>query len=113
MCIRDRSILGYITGHEGKGSILSFLKRKNYATTLTTNIHQTTNTYGFFSLRIDLTQKGLENHRNIIKTVLSYIKHSRNIDYPENVFEHLKTMSSLDDIFTNKGEGMWRATSLS
>ena len=107
------SILGYITGHEGKGSILSFLKRKNYATTLTTNIHQTTNTYGFFSLRIDLTQKGLENHRNIIKTVLSYIKHSRNIEYPENVFEHLKTMSSLDEIFTNKGEGMWRATSLS
>ena len=106
-------ILGYITGYEGKGSILSFLKRKNYATALTTNIDQTTNTYGFFSLRIDLTPKGLENHRYIIKTILSYIEHLKNIKYPKNVFEHLKTMSSLDEMFTNKGEGMWRATSLS
>ena len=105
-------ILGYMTGHEGRGSILSFLKAKGWATTLRAEIYQATDSYGYANLRIGLTPEGLKEHRNIIKSVVSYIKLLKNSEYPDYVFDHLKTMSFLNETYSNKGEGMWRATSL-
>ena len=106
-------ILGYIAGHEGMGSVLSFLKGKGWARALRAGVYQATDSYSYANLRIGLTPEGLKEYRSIIKSVMSYIKLLKNSEYPDYVFDHLKTMSSLDEIYTNKGEGMWRATSLS
>jgi insulysin len=43
---------------------------------------------------------------------MSYIDLMRKSDRPDYIFNELKAMSNLEEIYSNKGEGMWRATEL-
>ena len=36
----------------------------------------------------------------------------KNSDHPKHVFDELKNMAELDEVYASKGEGMWRATQL-
>jgi insulysin len=43
---------------------------------------------------------------------MDYVELMRKSGHPKHVFEELKTMAALDEIYASKGEGMWRATQL-
>lgn len=55
------SLLGHLLGHEGKGSLLSFLKRKGWANALSAGPTEDGNSYAIFSVSIELTVEGLGN----------------------------------------------------
>jgi secreted Zn-dependent insulinase-like peptidase len=70
---KPESILTYLLGHEGKGSILSYLKKQRWALGLTAGSGINGSNFKDFNLSISLTELG-ENHINeIVSCVFSYI----------------------------------------
>tara|TARA_Y100001934_G_scaffold282270_1_gene395203 strand:+ start:3110 stop:5935 length:2826 start_codon:yes stop_codon:yes gene_type:complete len=105
-------LLGYILGNEGEGSLLSHLKNKGWATSLSAGTNSETDSYGGARITIGLTPDGLENYKNIIKSTLSYISIMKKEGYRSSLFSELKKMAELDEIYSNKGEGTGRAIAL-
>ena len=103
---------GFILGHEGKGSLLSYLKNKGWALSLSAGARPETKEYGYASIRIGLTEKGLKEYKEVVKATTDYIHLMKNNGHQKHVFTELKSMSDLDEIYSSKGEGMWRATQL-
>ena len=60
--------LGFILGHEGEGSLLSYLKDKGWARSLSAGAGSETKEYGLANIRIGLTQKGQNEYKKTIKT---------------------------------------------
>ena len=103
---------GSILGYEGKGSLLSYLKKKGWASTLSAGAGSITNDYASASIRIGLTEEGLLKYKDVLLSVFSYIELMKKNQRPEYIFDQLKSIASLEEVFSNKGEGMWRATDL-
>ena len=104
--------LGFILGHEGKGSLLSYLKEKGLAISLGASAGDIAKEFAAATIRIGLTPSGQENYKEVIKATLDYIELMKQEGHQLHVFNELKTMSELEEIYANKGEGMWRATQL-
>jgi len=104
--------LGFIIGHEGKGSLLSYLKEKDWATSLSAGAGSSTKEYGMATIKIGLTPKGLKEYKKVVKVSLNYIELMKQSGYQTHVYNELKTMAELEYLYGSKGEGMWRATQL-
>ena len=104
--------LGFILGHEGKGSLLSFLKEKGWAISLSAGAGSSTKEYGMVNIKIGLTQKGLDVYKEVVKATINYVDLMKTSGYQEHVYSELKTMAELEYMYGTKGEGMWRATQL-
>jgi insulysin len=104
--------LGFILGHEGKGSLLSYLKDKGWAQTLSAGARPETKEYGMATIRIGLTPKGQDDHKEIVLATMDYIELMKESGHQFHVYNELKTMAELEEIYGSKGEGMWRATQL-
>ncbi len=98
-------LLASLIGHEGKGSLLSLLKQEGLATSLSAWGSGITSTYGVFSINIDLTPQGLEDHRQVARLCLAYIALLEQEEYPLYYFEELAAKAGLDELFSNRGEG--------
>ena len=103
---------GFILGYEGKGSLLSYLKQKGWALTLSAGAGSETSYYGNASVRIGLTEEGQKNYKSIVKATMDYIALMKSEGQQKHVYEELKSLASLNEIYASKGEGMWRATQL-
>ena len=104
--------LGFILGHEGKGSLLSYLKDKGWAQTLSGGARPETKEYGMATIRIGLTPKGQKDYKEIVLATLDYIELMKESGHQSHVYNELKTMAELEETYGSKGEGMWRATQL-
>jgi insulysin len=66
--------ISHLIGHEGKGSLLSLLKSRHYATELYADggnkscVH-----WSMFTIRMELTDAGLENVNEVVAMVFAYI----------------------------------------
>ena len=103
---------GFILGHEGPGSLLSYLKEKGWAISLSAGAGARSADHGSASVTVGLTQSGQENYKEVIKSTLDYVDLMKNSGHPKHVFDELKNMAELDEVYASKGEGMWRATQL-
>ena len=103
---------GFVLGYEGKGSLLSYLKQKGWALSLSAGAGSETKDYGNASVRIGLTEEGQQNYKKVIKSTMDYVALMRKEGQQKHVFDELKSMAALDEIYASKGEGMWRATQL-
>ena len=104
--------LGFILGHQGEGSLLSYLKNQGWATSLYAGIRSETKEYDYAQISIELTEKGLEEYQEILGVTHSYIKLMKKAGFQEHVFDELKTMASLEEVYSNKGEGARRAENI-
>ena len=104
--------LGFILGHEGKGSLLSYLKDKGWAQALSGGARPETKEYGMATIRIGLTPKGQKDYREIVLATLDYIELMKESGHQSHVYNELKTMAELEETYGSKGDGMWRATQL-
>jgi insulysin len=104
--------LGFILGHEGKGSLLSYLKDKGWAQRLSGGARPETKEYGMATIRIGLTPKGQKDYKEIVLATLDYIELMKESGHQSHVYDELKTMAELEETYGSKGEGMWRATQL-
>jgi insulysin len=59
-------------GHEGKNSILSYLKKEGYAMSLSAGEDHEMGVFSDFQVTVGLTKKGLENYEKVAQAVFKY-----------------------------------------
>jgi len=70
--------IGNIVGHEGKGSLLSYLKRKGWAEGLSAGGGFSYAGGSSFSVTVQLTKAGVENYPSIVEAVFQTLNRIRN-----------------------------------
>lgn len=95
--------VGHLIGHEGPGSIMSYIKGKGWANGLSAGMWPVCpGTPGIFDCQIRLTEEGLENYKEIVKVFFQYVAMLRET-YPQQwIFEELKLMGDVDFKFKQK-----------
>lgn len=94
--------ISYLIGHEGSGSILSYLKSKDWATGLDTGIHAVCPGTSFLSIRIHLTTEGLRNNQEVTKSVFRYIAVLKEHGPSRQIAEELATLAGIKFRFRQK-----------
>ncbi|CAB4061195.1 NRD1 [Lepeophtheirus salmonis] len=92
--------LSWIIGHEGKGSLIAYLREKNLALDLFAG----NSGYGFsmnstcslFSIGIELTESGFNNYEHVIKIVYSYLSMLKEYGPVEHIFDEIQKIEQLD-----------------
>ena len=110
--VKPEMLIAFCVGHEGKGSLLSYLKEQGLATGLSAGGSYPTPDYGDFMINIQLTQKGLKHYRDVIRYCFSYIHLLREKGIPIYTFKEIKRIAELDYTYKNKGEGAELASHL-
>lgn len=98
--------LAHLIGHEGRGSLLFFLKAKGWATSISAGVgddgmHRSSIAY-VFGMSIYLTDSGLEKIHEIIGFVYQYIKLLRQNSPQEWIYKELQDIANMDFTFAEE-----------
>ena len=99
------NILGFLIGHEGKGSLLSLLKAKHLATGLSAGGYSPHQNASIFSISVSLTKLGLEKYPMIMQHIFEYIHLLKEKGIPQYIFEENQKIAEIDYRFAAKQEG--------
>ena len=92
--------LSWLVGHEGKGSLLSLLKKENLALSLTTEVDDSgfsdSSLYSMFMLEISLTHKGYQNYQQIMEYVFEYLFMLRKAGPIERIFKEIQQIEQIE-----------------
>jgi insulysin len=94
--------ISHLIGHEGPGSILSYIKEKGWAQSLSAGASPICPGSAFFEIGIRLTPEGLKNYQEVVKTVFQYISMMRENPPLEWMFEEQKNMADVEFKFKQK-----------
>ena len=95
---KPQYILASILGYEGKGSLLSELKKKN----LVTGLHTGLGSYSFFGkfqISFDLTDYGKENIDEIMTHFFSYVKLLKQEGLKQYYYDENKKMGEINYVY--------------
>lgn len=107
------SLLGFLVGHEGEGSLLSLLKAKNLATGLSAGTGSSTNSFSSFEVTVQLTPLGVQRYRSVITHLFQYLRLLREEGLPRYIYEEVRQMNEIDYRFAERTEGTGLVNGLS
>ncbi|KAF9109336.1 Insulinase (Peptidase M16) [Mortierella sp. AM989] len=93
--IQPISYITHLIGHEGSGSILSLLKKKGWANSLSAGSSSGGIGFEFFKITIDLTQQGLLHHEDITLIVFQYIHMLRQEGVKDYIWDEMESLASI------------------
>ena len=99
---KPESILAYLIGHEGPGSILSLLKSKQWALALTAGSGINGSNFKDFNISISLSELGAKNITAIVSTVFSYLNLLRKAPLNEQYYQEKKSLAELSFAYQEK-----------
>ena len=70
--------LSHLLGHEGEGSLLSWLKSQNLAEGLSAGLFSSDQQEAIFSISVQLTPEGRQHYQQIIDATFAYIDLMKN-----------------------------------
>jgi insulysin len=76
------NFIGHFVGHEGRGSLHSYLKKKGWITSLSAGPQSLGRGFSMFKVTVYLTQAGFENYRSIILGVFKCLSLLRSSEFP-------------------------------
>ncbi|VVC29263.1 Peptidase M16, middle/third domain,Peptidase M16, C-terminal,Metalloenzyme, LuxS/M16 peptidase- [Cinara cedri] len=88
--------ISWVVQHEGKGSLINYLRKLNYAMELVAGVDDNffnNNIYSLFPITIELTDLGLENVDMVIELTFSYLALIRQQGISENIFKQIQTLA--------------------
>ena len=95
--------LSHLIGHEGPGSIMSYIKGKGWANGLSAGAYPVCpGSLGLFNCQIRLTEEGLKNYREIVKVFFQYISLLKETAPQQWIFEEQKGLAEVDFKFKQK-----------
>ncbi|KAI9475636.1 MAG: Metalloenzyme, LuxS/M16 peptidase-like protein [Benjaminiella poitrasii] len=94
--------ISHLTGHESPGSILSFLKKKNWATYLSSGMCFSGIGFGFFHISVDLTEQGLVHYEDVVVAIFQYIEMVKEADVKKWIFDEIKSLAEIGFKFSEK-----------
>lgn len=105
----------YVTsliGHEGKNSLTSYLKEKQYISSLTSSYNNQGEAYIEFELELELTDKGFENFENVLEIIMFFIQKMQSLPVNENYFKEIQKSAEIDFEFFEKDDPLDTCISL-
>lgn len=103
---KPASILGSIIGYEGKGSLLSDLKKEGLALGLSAgggNSHPDLNS---FNIGVSLTPKGEKLYMTVLERIFAYIEMLKKRGFEEYTYQESSAMAKINFEWKNPDEGM-------
>lgn len=91
-----------LLGHEGPGSVLSELKNRGWSTSLNCDHVGYAKGFGFFEIKVGLTDDGFENKDKIVMLIFQYLNLIRFIGIKEWIFEEYRNLRELDFRFEDQ-----------
>eukprot|EP00339_Tiarina_fusa_P025559 CAMPEP_0116996806 /NCGR_PEP_ID=MMETSP0472-20121206/483_1 /TAXON_ID=693140 ORGANISM="Tiarina fusus, Strain LIS" /NCGR_SAMPLE_ID=MMETSP0472 /ASSEMBLY_ACC=CAM_ASM_000603 /LENGTH=1123 /DNA_ID=CAMNT_0004695537 /DNA_START=168 /DNA_END=3539 /DNA_ORIENTATION=- len=104
LLIKQANYAAHLIGHEGPGSLLSYLKKQGWVNSVTASSESELSDFETFEVTIGLTKRGLDYMDNIVEAVFSYIKMIRNKGIPRFVFFEVLQLEELQWRFSSKRE---------
>ncbi len=99
--------LSHLLGHEGKGSLLSLLKSKHYATDLyADDSSKSCASFSIFTIKMELTEEGLSNVDEIVSMVFAYMDLLRAKGPQEWIHTEAQTVSDMQFRFLSQRNPM-------
>lgn len=89
------SYLSHLIGHEGNGSILSYLKKLGLASELSSGEKGAAPGFSFYSVDIALTIEGLHQWERVLYIIYQYIAMLKQAKPQEWIFEECKNVNSM------------------
>ncbi|GEM_PF-1534082 len=94
---KSLTYISCIFGHEGSGSLLSGLKKLNFATSLTAGGGVDNETTQDFNISIQLTQHGIDNLEAVCTEIFGYINFVKHQSYQPHIYQEKQLLSELAD----------------
>ncbi|KAN0095601.1 LuxS/MPP-like metallohydrolase [Hyaloscypha variabilis] len=95
--------ISHLIGHEGPGSIMSYIKSKGWANGLSAGAYPVCpGTPGIFNCQIRLTEDGLKNYKEIVKVFFQYVSLLKETPPQEWIFQEQKGLADVDFKFKQK-----------
>ncbi|KAL8865692.1 MAG: hypothetical protein Q9174_006752, partial [Haloplaca sp. 1 TL-2023] len=94
--------ISHLIGHEGPGSILSYLKAKGWANGLSAGAAPVCSGTAFFTISIKLTEDGLKVYDEVVKVIFQYISLIKEAPPQQWIFDEVKGMTEVDFKFREK-----------
>ncbi len=105
------ALITFLIGDEGKGSLLSYLKKEGLATGLSAG-YQESSYEGLWSFGMELTKKGMQERKKVIDAFFSYVHRMQERGLPKYLFDERKQMADVDFKYRAPLEGMDQASKI-
>lgn len=97
--IKPLEYIAWIVGHEGKGTLINYLRKLNYAMELEAGVEDdfySNSIYSLFTITIELTDLGLKNVNEIIELTFSYLNLIKEKGISEKIFNQIQILAEND-----------------
>lgn len=99
---KPESVLAYLMGHEGAGSILAKLKQEQWAMGLTAGSGVNGSNFKDFNISISLTELGEDHIDDVISIVFSYIGLLKSAPLPRYYYQEKQAIAELSFTYHEK-----------
>ncbi|OEU15623.1 Peptidase_M16-domain-containing protein [Fragilariopsis cylindrus CCMP1102] len=100
---KQSTYVGHVIGHEGPGSLLSYLKGKGWVNSIASGSESDLSDFETFEVTVALTRLGLEKVDEIIESIFSVISMLRDNIIPKYIFNEVLQLEELGWRFASKG----------
>lgn len=97
-------LISHVLGHEGDSSLLAQLKRENLAESLSSGRFNAGKDQSLFTLSIQLTAKGVQEHEAVVERCFQAISSLRKSGIPRYVFDEVVQIEELKYRFQSREE---------
>ncbi|ODO11325.1 hypothetical protein I350_00102 [Cryptococcus amylolentus CBS 6273] len=98
---KPANLLSHLIGHEGRGSIMSYLKAQDWANKVDAGTTPAAG-FSFFRISVDLTPEGLLHHKEVVVVIFRYIILLCSQPLPTHVFDELKRINDISFQFAEQ-----------
>jgi insulysin len=104
--------IGGLLGHEGSGSVLSILRKKGWATSLSAGLEEESKYYSRFSVDVSLSEEGLVHVNEVSDLIFGYLSLLKTEKVQKWFWEENKKMSGLSWQFLEVSDNSGYVSSL-
>jgi secreted Zn-dependent insulinase-like peptidase len=108
---KPSNYLSHLIGHEGPGSVLSYLKARGWALGLSAGGDSHPG-YASFEVGIDLTEEGLKHVHDVVASLYAYIGMLRAEGVKQNPFDEEAKQAASSVRFMSKSKPIWTVTDI-
>jgi insulysin len=105
--------LSHFIGHEGPGSILSYLRTKGWANSLSAGASPCAAGFALFKINVELTRDGLANYQAAAQVIFNYLKLLKSTPPQEWAFQEVAMLSEMAFRFQDKSQPISYVTTIS
>ena len=100
---KQANYAAHLIGHEGPGSLLSYLKRNGWANSLEASGESELSDFETFDITVGLSRTGLANVDKVIEGLFSYLSMLRDKTIPSYIYNEVLQLEELQWRYASKG----------